>query len=344
MTDVQCLLARHEAFWQREPVNAPLVRMIPRHSRTPFENTAVTADMVDVEELTPLVGTRDTRKHLVQGDLFHGECPFSRIPWMEAVVGCEIRAGADEAMWPVPALGQEYEGMDEIVPADDNPWLVKLLALTKGLVDCNDGSYLVTHTLQRGPVDMLSALLGDSRMGLSFFDAPDTIREILARTAKALVKVARDQYALVQAFHGGWACWAYGLWAPGSIIRFQSDSSSQLSPAMYAEFVLPADRHIMQSFDYSVLDLHSAGTLHIHPVLLGEPDLDAISITMDRYANAPSALDLLPTFAAILEKKGLVVTGEMTRDEVDLLVDELPARGLCINAHVTDQLLFERPL
>ncbi|MBN1400507.1 MAG: hypothetical protein JXA74_06700 [Anaerolineae bacterium] len=349
MTDLDVLLARHAAFWRHEPVERPLVRQRPARHRTPFENMDVTPDMIDVDLLTPEVGARDVRKHLVQGDLLNGICPFSRIPWMEALIGCQIHAGNDEAMWPKPALGAHYEGMDAIVPSEDNPWLIKLLALTRALVEANDDSYVVTHTLQRGPSDMLSALLGDERMGLSFYDAPDTVRTILARTAEAFIKVARAQYALIPKLAtsdgvAGWVPWAYGLWAPGSVIRFQSDSSSQLSPRMYADYVLPADRTIMQAFDYSIIDLHSAGTLHIHPVLLQVEELDAISVTLDRYENAPSAAELLPTFAAILEHKSLSIFGEVTQAEFDTLLRELPPTGLAINVSIADQLLWQRAL
>lgn len=344
MADVKELLQRHTAFWNHERQGEPLMRLRPMHYRRPFDDLDVTPDMLDVDALTPEVGHRDWRKRLVQGDLFHGEHAFSRIPWMEALVGCEIHSGTDEAMWPRPALGPDFEGMDAIVPADDNPWLQKLLALTQALVDANHGSYMVTHTLMRGPSDLLSALLGDERMGLAFFDAPDTVCEILTRAREAFIKVARAQYALISAFEGGWSCWAYGLWAPGSVIRFQSDSSSQLSPRMYREHILPHDRAIMQSFDYSIIDLHSGGTLHIHKELMDTPDLNAISVTMDPYANAPRVEDLLPTFAAILEAKSLLVTGEMTMAEVERLRDALPTASLAINAHVTDKLLYERPI
>lgn len=344
MSDVNAVLQRHIAFWEHEREGEPLVSLRPMRYRRPFDDMDVTPDMIDVDALTPEVGARDWRKHLVQGDLIHGECAFSRIPWMEALVGCEIHSGTDEAMWPRPALGPAFEGLDAIVPADDNPWLATLLALTQALVDANDGSYLVTHTLMRGPSDLLSALLGDERMGLAFYDAPDKVAEVLSRATEAFIKVARAQYALIPAFHGGWSCWNYGLWAPGSVIRFQSDSSSQLSPRIYREHVLPHDRAIMQAFDYSVLDLHSAGTLHLHRVLIETPELQAISVTMDRYANAPDLETLLPTFAAILEAKSLLVFGEMTMAEVERMRQALPTASLCINAHVTDKLLYERPV
>lgn len=342
MGELEELLRRHEAFWKHEDTGQPLVRLTPHRERMRFENMDVTPDMIDVDALTPDVGHRDLRKRLIQGDLLNGICPFSRIPWMEALVGCAIHAGNDEAMWPSPALGPNLEGIERIVPTDDNPWLVKLLALTRALVEANDGSYLVVHTLQRGPADMLSALLGDDRMGLAFYDYPDRVHEILARTAQAFIQVARAQYALIPPFHGGYAIWAYGLWAPGSAIRFQSDSSSQLSPRMYREFILPHDRTIMEAFDYSILDLHSAGTLHIRHALMEEEALNAISVTLDRYENAPSVEDLLPIFREILEVKSLVVTGEATLEEVELLKRSLPTRGLCLNIHLTDKLLWQR--
>jgi len=344
MTDLTALLQRHEAFWRHQDVASPLVRLRPRRDRTLLENVDVTPDMLDLEAFTPEVGTRDPDRLLVQGDLLHGECAYSRLPWTEALCGCEIHSGTGEAMWARSALEPDLEGLGRVVPRDDNPWLLKLLALTRALVEANDGSYLVTHTLMRGPSDILSALVGDERMGLLFYDAPERVAEVLALCAEAFIKVARAQYALIPAFHEGWLPWAYGLWAPGSVIRFQSDSSSQLSPRTYREHILPHDRTIMRAFDHSILDLHSSGTLHLHGVLLDVAELDAISVTMDRFENAPTVEQLLPTFARILEAKSLFIFGEMTMAEVELLTHSLPARGLAISATVTDKLLWERAL
>lgn len=330
--DVKALLQRHEAFWKHRDRGEPLVRLRPAGERPQIENVDVTPGMLDVEALTPEVGRRDMRKRLVQGDLLHTECAFSRVPWMEAIVGCEIHAGADEAMWPRPALGPRYEGMERIVPGDDNPWLLKLLALTRALVEANDGSYLVTHTLQRGPVDILSALLGDMRIGLAFYDEPDTVAGLLARAAEAFIRVARAQYALIPPFEGGWAPWAYDLWAPGTVIRLQADSASQLSPRMYGEQILPHDRAIMSAFDYSIIDLHSGGTLHLYKTLLEVPELDAISVTLDPHEGAPTLEALLPALAAILEAKSLSVFGEMTPEQVAWLKEALPSGCLSINA------------
>ena len=336
--DLAGLLQRHRAFWAHQDQGPPLVNAPRPGERPRFVNVDVTPDKLDVQTLTPEVGRRRG------GDLLPTHCAFARIPWMEAIVGCAIRAGADEAMWPRPALGPDFEGVERIVPEPDNPWLVKLLDLTRALVEANDGSYLVTHTLQRGPIDLLSALLGDVRMGLALYDQPERIEEVLRQTARAFIEVGRAQYELLPPLAGGWSAWIFGLWAPGRVIRSQSDSASQISAEMYRDQILPHDRAIMRAFDYSVIDLHSAGTLHLHPVLLEVEELDAISVTLDGYRNAPTIEELTPTFAAILEAKSLIVAGEMKVEQLDRLTRALPSGCLCIHASITDKLLWERPV
>jgi hypothetical protein len=336
MGEFKALLQRHEAFWRHQDLGEPLLRVRSNRERTPFENVDLRPDMLDVDALTPEVGERDWRKRLVQGDLFHTEHAYPRVPWMEAIIGCDIRAGAEEAMWPKPALGPNYEGMEHIVPGDDNPWLLKLLALTQALVQANDGSYLVTHTLMRGPIDLLSALMGDVRMGLAFYDEPERLAEVLSLATRAFLRVARAQYATIPSFEGGWSPWMYCLWAPGTVIRSQSDSASQLSPRMYREQILSHDRAIFGAFDYSIIDLHSAGTLHLHPVLIEVEELNALSVTLDPYDNAPALDDLIPTFARILEAKSLSIYGEMTVDQVEKLRRALPSGCLAINATLSE--------
>jgi hypothetical protein len=331
---LKTLLQRHEAFWKHEDSGTPLVRVQSGRTRARFENVDVTPEMVEVEALTPAVGARDPGRQLIQGDLLHTECAFSRIPWMEAIVGCPIHSGADEAMWPGPVLGPDYEGMEGILPEAGNPWLGKLLDLTRALVEANDGSYLVTHTLMRGPVDVLSALMGDVRMGLALYDDPPRMAEVLARAAEAFIRVARAQYALIPPLEGGWSPWTYSLWAPGTVIRLQSDSASQLSPSMYAEQILPHDRAILGAFEYSILDLHSAGTLHLLPVLMEVEELDAISVTLDPYESAPTVEALIPTLETVLARKSVSLYGQMTRGELARLLEALPTGCLAVNAVV----------
>lgn len=327
MIDTSGTLERHEAFWNRRSTDRPLLRI--RRNRAPLTNTDIEPEMLDAELLCPLPVGR-----LVPDDLFRTECPFPKIPWMEAICGCGIHAGADEAMWAKPVIESDDAPVPPFRTDGSNPWLRKLLELTRRLLDACDGSYLVTQTLQRGPSDILSALLGDVRMGLWFYDQPDRIHEILCLAADAFIAVTKSQYALIPPFHGGWALWNYGLWAPGSVTRIQTDASVQISRQMYERFILPHERRIMAAFDYSLMDLHSGGTLALRDPLLEEPGLNAISVTLDPYESCPSIADLLPVFLRILERKALLVYGQITAEQLTLLTESLPPRGLCLNVSI----------
>jgi hypothetical protein len=178
--------------------------------------------------------------------------------------------------------------------------------------------------------------MGDVRMGLAFYDEPERLAEVLSLATQAFLKVARAQYTVMPSFEGGWSPWMYCLWAPGTVIRSQSDSASQISPRMYREQILPHDRAIWRAFDYSIIDLHSAGTLHLHPVLIEVDELDALSVTLDPYDNAPTLEELIPVFARILEAKSLSVYGEMTLEQVEQLKRALPSGCLAIHATVSE--------
>jgi hypothetical protein len=81
------------------------------------------------------------------------------------------------------------------------------------------------------------------------------------------------------------------------------------------------------------IDLHSAGTLHLHKSLLEVPELDAISITLDPYQGAPTPEELLPVFETILEHKSLSLFGELTLHQANRLRRALPTG--CLSLDVT---------
>ena len=73
----------------------------------------------------------------------------------------------------------------------------------------------------------------------------------------------------------------------------------------------------------------------VDPDILAEvEELDALSVTMDPYDNAPTLDELIPIFGRILEAKSLSIYGEMTLEQVAQLRQALPSGCLAINAVV----------
>jgi len=329
-------LARHRAFWNREPVDRPLLDVVHWHAEPTLRNTLLTPEMLDVDAYVDGVRIAAHEGSLLQGDLFRTACPFPRVPWMEALVGSPIQVVDNDAagMWPRPR-SFDWSETQSLRVRDDNPWLRKLLAYTRQLVDEWDVTYLPTHTLMRGPIDMASAILGDVRLGLSFNDYPDELADLLAVFADNFISVGHAQWDRIEPFEGGY-CSFYGIWAPGRPQRTQIDSASQLSPSTYRMHVAAHDRRITEAFPYSSIDVHSGGTIHLVEDLLEMPALKAISVSIDPYESAPRLRDLVPVFSEVLERKALVLNGPMTRAELSLLLDRLPPAGLAIKTRLTD--------
>ena len=335
-TDLDSLLARHRAFWERTPVERPLLDVVRARPQPEIKYTQLTPEMLVPGAYVDATLLARRSASLVQGDFFRAVGPYSRVPWMEAIVGCPIRVeeSGDAGMWPRPRPF-EWSQVSSVRPAPDNPWLAKLLEYTRELVAAWDGTYLVCPTLMRGPVDMASAILGDIRMGLAFHDYPSELSALLAACADTIVQVAHAQADLIPPYHGGY-CSLYGIWAPGRTHRVQTDSSSQLSPRTYREHILPHDRRVMGAFHYASMDLHSGGTFHLAEELLDVPSLKAISISIDPYESAPRISQLVPGFARILERKSLILNGPMKEAELRLLLDSLPPTGLAIRARIEE--------
>lgn len=330
------LLTRHRAFWERTPVDRPLLDVVHWHAGPTLRNALLTPEMLDVDAYVDGVRIAAHEGSLVQGDLFRIACPYSRVPWMEALVGSPIQVVENEeaGMWPRPRAF-DWHDTPSLRVREGNPWLRKLLAYTRELSEHWDMTYLPCHTLMRGPIDMASAILGDVRMGLAFNDYPDELAELLSTCADNFIHVGDAQWDRIASFEGGY-CSFYGIWAPGRPQRLQTDSASQLSPATYRMHVAPHDRRITEAFEFSSIDVHSGGTLHLVDEMLEMPALKAISVSIDPYESSPRLADLVPVFARTLERKALVLNGPMSRAELKLLVDGLPARGLAIRTRLTD--------
>jgi len=155
-------------------------------------------------------------------------------------------------------------------------------------------------------------------------------RRFLDEVTETFLDVLWAQLNRTPRLRGGYVS-AFGIWAPGSVVRTQCDASAFLSPRQYAEWFMPYDERICQAVDYSIIHLHS-GSLHTVDALLGLEALDVIQVSIDPEPASPPVKGLVPTLQRILAVKPLIVSGPMSEEDVALLEEELPEDGLCIQA------------
>jgi len=332
----RALIERHAAWWQRQGLlyaeshGGPLGDLwLPLSDGTlATEDLEVTPEMLDIERL---VGEALPPGDLeINGDAFAVRSPYARVPWVEAILGCPIRATIQGGSMRTESFIEswdEWEGQGEHWHQE---WFDTLMALTEALAARSGGRYGVVQTLMRGPTDLAEAVLGPERMCLAMYDAPDSLRAFLDEATEVFIKVLHAQLARIPRVEEGYVN-SFGIWAPGKVVRTQCDASAILSPKQYAEWFLPYDVLICESVECAMIHLHSCSLHTVEPLMTVDTP-QAIQVTLETGPAVPTLDEMIPIFRRALEKKRLLVDGPLTDDEVARLKRELPNEGLYIRA------------
>ena len=331
-------LSLHRAFWARGKQPRPLASFrvgdffFARHFQAALPllqpDKPISPEMLIVSEFLPDY-ERMLREveELGQDGFWTGE-PFTGIPWMEAILGCPIRAGR-ESFTSRPWLSSPEEALEKVRFDPQNPWLDKYLEFTTALVAESRGRFPVSMPIMRGPTDMLGALLGQQEMVMALMETdPQVMHRLIERVTQAFLAVIEAQRRLTPPFYGGWALGFYHIWAPGPAIWFQDDLSAILSPSLYRQFFLDSARLILAGHDHTAVHLHPSSFFILDELLTLE-NLKAIQVNKD--ISGPGVREMLPVLAKIMQTRGLILWGDLTIEDLELVKQNLPCRGLALN-------------
>ncbi|MEM3046130.1 MAG: uroporphyrinogen decarboxylase family protein [Candidatus Bathyarchaeia archaeon] len=332
--NVEKLLERHRAFWRMDTVEKPLVRA-GRYSRLnqrgfPLLGGGFAKDAVSVtpEMVEPKVIAewQDVPRRPVRSGLFSSVAPFG-LCWNEAILGCPIRMSVG-SVWAAAFL-KDWSRLDELRFDPRNPWLLRLLELTRLLVKKAGGRVPVTQTLLRGPIDMAAAALGYQRLCVELYRSPREVERLLGICTEIFLETAKAHLSLLPPFREGFIS-AFGIWAPGRTVLSQTDNSVLLSPSVYAKHVQPYDERIIDAFEYPIVHTHQPCMQQIIQPLLELQGLRALQMSLDR-PNGPPVSEMIPMMRRVQERKPLIITGAATREELNLMLEALDPRGLCLS-------------
>ncbi len=260
------------------------------------------------------------------GDMIFSAAPFLGMPWLEAALGCGVIAdhtqGCTRAVPPARVEIPRFSA--------DNPWVARMLEFIPALERHSGGRYPVGVTLMRGVSDLLSALYGAQEFIYRMVDdAAGTQRDIRA-IADFWIDLGRALLGRLPRFHCGTGSFFYGIWSPGELIWLQEDAAALLSPALYDEFILPADCRLASAFEHSIIHLHPSR--FIPTTRLVNTPLSAVELHIDY--GGPRAAALEQHYRAVLERKPLFVWGDITPDDLEFLLTRLPRQGLAVQVVV----------
>jgi len=266
------------------------------------------------------------------GDLIWGEGAFWGIPWVEAALGCGVKAShltGSTRSEPPPG----FAGPDSISRFDvNNPWVQKAIEFTEKVANRSNGRWPIASTLMRGVADLLSALYGGQEFIFRMMDRPEEVKQTAEKLTEFFIAFGQSLLEHIPLFHGGVGIFCYCMWVPRPAIAYQEDAASLLSPQLYERFIAPCDKRIAESFSGSFLHQHSTGFIPVDSYL--SMNFTVMEMHIDK--GGPCAEELYETHMKMLEKKPLLIWGAPSDKDLDWIFSKLPPQGLAINTIVAD--------
>lgn len=337
MRDLDRRIELHKAYWEGRALAEPIAsyrigdyffaNKFKANSNLLKKGTQVTADMIHVDDYMEDYQRMYQMSEEIGQTAFFTVEPNTGIPWMEGMAGCPI-LGEESAFMAIP-VGECVEDLVDIRLERDNPWFLKYIEFVEKLVVFADGRMPVGEPIMRGTTDVIGCLIGQSEMACAVMTDPEIMRKVFGQVAVMLKEVIAEQWKRVPEFYGGYSSGFYHLWAPGKMIWYQEDLSAVLSPWHYDEFLRETSAYICEGYDYTFTHLHPNSFFHLDGIL-SQKGLRAVQINKD--VSGPTVEQMLPNFQKVLAAdKRLIVWGDLTREEVAMLMDELPHKSLFLN-------------
>jgi len=350
-TNILDKIKLHEAFWKREPMDRPILAF--RHGdRFPYDKMrasralmqhgmVITPDMVDVdafcdqtEEELAFSADMQAQNGAKAGDrsyndTLRGVSPFGGIPWMECLLGCGVMA-LDHSIVSMPC--QKTPG-DPDKTRINEAWYNKYVEFLEKYSARFGDAYPVTESLMRGCLDVYGAMIGQEEMIYAFFDEPGTVAEILDRINRVHVEIVNLTLSYSKKIHGG-MLHSYGLWAPGTVNQFQEDLCALVTPKQMNDFVVPLHSRMCGHFDYNAVHTHPT-SYHAMPEQLSVEKLQLVQVQRDE--GDPPIFNCLDVYKSVQEAgKCLLVSADLSYDEVAALIETLDVRGLYLMITLDD--------
>jgi len=330
---VQSKIKKHLLFWERKN-NQPLIgfhigNVYPVLDFNAAKSLLATRGPITPDMIEPLEFVEDYERlyqehRKVSQDTFWAATPFPGFPWMEAILGCQIYSSAN-SFWASAHLS--LEEVKKLKLSDSNPWFVKFIDFARLLVRISKGRFPVAQPFFRGPTDLLGTLRGQTQFVYDLYEGTQQLRETIDGIAKIYIQVVSKLNEVIPPFSRGYSIGFYDLWAPGRCIHFQEDLAALLSPDLYHKFFLPSARKISGSYPFSFIHLHPS-SIFILDHLLTIQSLGVIQINRESTPDF-KIKEMFPVFRKVQEaKKRLMISGELTREDIDQILSDIKPYGL----------------
>jgi len=127
---------------------------------------------------------------------------------------------------------------------------------------------------------------------------------------------------------------SYGLWAPGTVNQFQEDLTSLVTPKQMGDYVVPLHERMCSHFDFNAVHTHPT-SYHAMAEQLSVKGLQLVQVQRDE--GDPPIYNCLDVYRSVQEAgKCLLVSADLSDDEVAALINALDIRGLYLMITLAD--------
>ena len=320
----------HRAYWNRSQMELPVVAFRTgsiffneqfKVSAHLFQDRRILPEMLDVDGFMEDYERMFVETEKIGQTAFWAAEPFNAVPWLEAIMGCPIYGTASSLIsHPVEA---PFEAIERRVD-DDNPWVQKYFEYVRKLVKLSDGRFPVGQSLLRGVSDVAGALIGQKEFIYAAYDEPDKLSQLLNKIADVFLYLIRRLYEEIPPYHGGYSIGLFHIWTPGKCIWYQEDLVALLSPGIFSDYIKKPDEKLCAAYPYSMMHVHPSAFATLDDIMTVD-DLKAVEVNKD--TGGPSVKQMLPQIRKILEKKNVVIWGELDREDIDCAYQDLTKKA-----------------
>ena len=119
--------------------------------------------------------------------------PFSKIPWMEAMLGCPLKM-TEGQLWNEHYPGDPNDVIARGANLEHNPWFQLYLEFLRRLQErLGDRFAVTTNTLLRGTSDLAAAVMGVQEAAMGWIDDPALMARLMRVCTDALLMVLMAQ-------------------------------------------------------------------------------------------------------------------------------------------------------
>lgn len=324
--DIQTVIKRLRAFWQKDLLDRPPLRIrypIPGQSDEEWVLACETPE-------TYFAYHENVFRHRL--DLWDDAVPSATVDlgpgFMGGVMGCDVRFEYGTS-WSEHCL-KDWSQVEQLQhhPLDEkNPWVQRLGEMIQYFKKKSEGKCTVGLALPLGPGDIMTALRGPTEICMDFYNSPDEVRRLAEICTQAWIEVTQYQLALIPPLEGGY-CDNYEIWTPGRTIYFANDISTLVSADMYREHLFVYDCRVAETLDTPWMHVHS-GCARLAPEFLKIPGLVGIQIVND-WPAGPTLKDIVPILKMI-QKDHCLILRKYSMPELEEILPELSPAKLYID-------------